>query len=94
MLVHVVFEILHSAPQNTFQSKEELWERVLERVPRARREDFERAVGKIHVRFGLAVGWIERGDTRVWGIALHSRVTEMPPNALLVIGARINPPMP
>lgn len=91
MLWQTTLEILRSRPENTFLTRDELWERVAKRLPGIREREFLRAVGQVHERFVLVAGWSQRGDVNVWGVALKSKVTKILPGTVLVIGVKFKP---
>lgn len=90
-LERTTFNILRSFPVNTLHTDSEIWLRVQEALPLARRDDFARAICEVGRRHGLIGGLLERGDERLWGCALRSKIREMPSEALLLIGAKLEP---
>mgnify|MGYP001576580628 CR=1 FL=1 len=88
-LERTIFGILSSFPENTLHTDAEVWCKVREMLPLVRRDDFARTMCEVGRRHGLIGGLFERGYERLWGFALRSKITEMPSEALCIIGAKL-----
>lgn len=85
-----MLRVLNELPENVLLAESVLRVRVLDKFPRPLTgSELDQALADVHRHVGLVAGIMGRGDQTEWGLALRRKITAMPAEAIVLIGAEI-----